>query len=130
MAINFIIIKSDEIHYLARNHWTHTMVLYNTDVALLKSLYYFMWNIKLPCLPTIGKTPCLHTTEAHKEGWSHISIRSCHSENLSYVSSFCQYYLSAVAPNTHCPCALIVHLTDAHDSALLLQGNTVKINAL
>lgn len=42
MAINFIIIKSDEIHYLARNHWTHTMVLYNTDVALLKSLYYFM----------------------------------------------------------------------------------------
>lgn len=129
MAINFVIIKSDEIHHLACNHWTHTMVLYNTDVALFKSPYYFMWNIKLPCLPTIGKTPCLHTKEAHMEGWSH-SIRSWHSEDLTYVSCFCQYYLSAVAPNIHCPCALIFHLTDAHASALLLQGNTVKINAL
>lgn len=35
MATNFIIIKSDEIHYLARNHWTPTTVPNNTDVALL-----------------------------------------------------------------------------------------------
>lgn len=35
MAINFIIIKSYEIHYLACNQWTHTKVPYNTDFALL-----------------------------------------------------------------------------------------------
>lgn len=45
MAINFIIIKSDEIHYQVCNHWIHTIVPYNTDVALLSRVLTTLYEI-------------------------------------------------------------------------------------